>query len=355
MRAACGIFLFVVLVFPCAIGGLCMLAANTWLFDREFYLDILDNPTLYEAVLFELPENLEVDIYERTDFSVAQREQANQALAMAFGEIVTPDYLQEETLRLVNEVFTMIETETYNVDIAINLQPVREAILGSEGEDFARTLAANLPACEPGQEPRNPDDPLIGCLSSNMSQEEAIESITGSLPAFVEDIPQRLIFSEVDTSAVDAGPVVVRSGYTRAMFTVLFIAFLLWVGNGFIAARGQRQLFFWLGGMLIVPAFLIFMLGVTMQNQWISGLENSLSEGTLTINNEPASQEYRDAMTDVMTTGFDRASNGFILVGGSAIAIAGLLLLLGRYSPPRYDDFYDDDFDNDKRKHVVVG
>lgn len=348
MRVTCGIFLFFVLVIPLAMGALCMLAVNTWLFDRNFYQEALDDPALYEALLDGMPEYLKYEDYQRLD--PENRDAANRALALAFREVVTPEYLRGETLSVIDDLFTLFETEDYNLQVDINLVPVKEALAGDQGADFARVLAAELPVCAAGQAQRGADDALISCRPASMTEEQAFQAIMLSLPRFNEEIPSQLVLNEpLDPNNVPTmGALALRAAYQLVMWGLVVFAALVWIVTAFIAASGQRQRLVWLGLTLLIPAFIILMLGISLTGDWLDAVKQVISNSDMTINGVPAEPELRNAVVSALTTVFNRTGGGFTLVGGAASA-AGLVLMVLGFMSPRRDD------EDDGRKVVVVG
>ena len=126
---------------------MCLLAANTWIFDKDFYVDSLDNEALYEVLLQDLPDYLNTEAFDR-EFEPGQEFEANRAIAMGMREVVSSDYLREETLRVIDEAFTLIDGNNDALEVAVDLRPVKSALLDEGRNDFAQAMAANLPACE---------------------------------------------------------------------------------------------------------------------------------------------------------------------------------------------------------------
>ncbi len=327
MRSCLGVVIFIFLVFPCAIGGMCLLAANTWIFDKDFYVDSLDNEALYEGLLQDLPDYLDTKAFDR-EFERDQAFAANRAIAMGLREVVTSQYLRGETLRVIDEAFTLIDGNNDVLEVAVDLRPVKAVLLDEGRNDFARAMAANLPRCESGQEPRGADDALISCMSSNMPREEAEEQILHALPRYVEELPNKLtVIDPVSADAVDFGVGTARDSLRGVILSFLFFAAIFWLTAAWIGGESRRQRLLWLGIMLLIPAGFVFLAGASIGGDWLDSASRALDSADVTINGVPADEAFVEALQNVFTNVFSRVGDSLRMVGGAGVAIS--LIILG--------------------------
>lgn len=346
MRSCLGMFLFSFIVFPMLMAALCMFALNTWLFDKELYIKVADNPTLYEEFLNNLPDYIDVDAFQRNFQDAQQADQADAALALAYKEVVTPEYLQTEAKSVIDDYFDMLENPNLSLDIAVDMVPVKELLAqtgeGEPGYRFATVLAQSLPPCEAGQEPRDPNsgDALISCLSSSMTPEDATTAILDRLPAYVENIPNRLVLNDqYNTDGIEFGATSAKAGYRSAMITLAVFAAIFLMATAAVAGRGTRGTLVWAAAMLAIPAAIVLFLGVSIDRTWSDVIETGIKDSTnnFDINGVPASEQLREAIAETSTIFLDRVGSGLLNVGGIAIAIAAFLFGIGRLAPKPED------------------
>ncbi|GAB4528200.1 MAG: hypothetical protein OHK0046_46780 [Anaerolineae bacterium] len=328
MRAVFGAFLFVIIVLPCTLAALYTTSVMTWVLDRTFYKDLLDSEPIYDAFLAEMPNF----VYE-DGISRGTQEQANTALALALREVVTPAYLREQMSNAVDDFFTLLDDPTFTTQIEIETGPVKDALGGEGGEAFARVYAANLLPCTPGEEPRSEDFPLIRCLSSETSVEDAEQLVLEDLPAFREGIPNPLVVSENVTADVQNNNTSIRSVIIGVVIALTVTAGILWLMTGFVAGNTRRRIMMWLGVMLLLPALLVLGTGVSVANGAADATVRGIQTDEILINNEPVSDEFRDVLAETAVSALERVANGFYLVGGIATA-TGIMLLVVAFSQP---------------------
>lgn len=331
MRTILGILLFVFIVFPCMVTSLYLTSLGTWVFDRAFYKDILDEPVVYDAFLSELPNIINEGVDAQTS-----EEQYNAALTLAFREVVTTDYLQEQTNNVVDGFFDFFSTANYNLDITVNLVPVKENLANEqEAGAFAAVMAENLPRCETGQEPRVEGRVLIQCLSNDMSVADAEDDILADLPEFRESLPDELQLNDPDVPF--QSDTSVRDALISALGIMLVVSLVFWAATGFVGGVGRRAVLMWLGIMLIIPAALVMFTGVGVNNGLTEDVVQNLEAEDIRINGDPVSEQFRDSLVLTFLDAAERIANGFLIVGGVAIG-TGILLLVVAFASPRRED-----------------
>jgi hypothetical protein len=123
------------------------------------------------------------------------------------------------------------------------------------------------------------------------------------------------------------------NGLTVAIVMLVFIAGSFWTVSALLAGEDRRERLMWLGWMLIVPAILVFMIGLAVNTDvasgWMSyGLNQARFEGV------EYSLAFRQALIDVARDALNTVANGFLAVGGVAGAIALALVVWGGSVPP---------------------
>ncbi|HET7091553.1 MAG TPA: hypothetical protein VFL17_23220 [Anaerolineae bacterium] len=333
MRKVLAVLLIIFLVFPMILATLSTIAVSTWVLDRDFYTDLAGDPRLYEVLLSEdLPNYFGRRIAVREVDGVPAR-----ALSQALREVVTPEYLAGEATRIVDQVFSVIEGESSTLMITLDIAPLKSTLRGEAGRRFAQTLAANLPACAAGQESRAPGGTIIRCLPSNVSVEEATGMIVNALPAFLDEIPDQIELARdrVYLSGVARGWNTMTVGQGALNFAILILVLItggLWLAAALIGGEDRREQLLWLGWSLLVPAVLIFALGLLVGTDFSAGwVRFGLNQAR--FGDVEYSDSFRLALLDVARTALDTVANGFLMAGGVAGGIAIGLIAWGYTTP----------------------
>ncbi|HKZ85901.1 MAG TPA: hypothetical protein VJ793_19875 [Anaerolineae bacterium] len=333
MRKVLAVLLIAFVVFPMALATLSTIAVSTWALDRNFYTDLVGDPRLYDALLSEdVPNYFGRRIAVREVDGVPAR-----ALSQALREVVTPEYLAGEATRIVDQVFAVIEGESSTFVITLDVAPLKDALRGEAGRRFAQTLAANLPACASGQESRAPGGTIVRCLPSNVSVEEATGVIVNALPAYLDEVPDQIDLARdrVFLTGVARGWNTVALGQGALNFAVLILVLItggLWLAAAFIGGEDRRERLLWLGWSLLVPAVLVFALGLLVGADFSAGwVRFGLSQAR--FGDFEASDSFRLALQDVARAALDTVANGFLMAGGVAGGIAIGLIAWGYTTP----------------------
>jgi len=333
MGKVLAVLLIIFVVFPMALATLTTIAVSSWVLDREFYTDLVADPRLYEVLLSEeLPNYFGRRIAVREVDSVPAR-----ALSQALREVVTPEYLAGEATRIVDQVFAVIEGKSSTLVIALDVAPLKDALRGEAGRQFAHTLAANLPACAAGQEWRAPGGTIIRCLPPSVSVEEATGMIVNALPAFLDEVPDQIDLARdrVYLPGAARGWNTVTAGQgalSFAIFVLVLITGGVWLAAALLGGEDRRERLLWLGWSLLAPAILIFALGLLVGADFTGGwVRIGLNEARL--EGFEYSESFRLALLDVARTALDTIANGFLMAGGVAGGIAIGLIAWGYTTP----------------------
>jgi hypothetical protein len=184
--------LVVLIVWPMAFAALTLLSINSWILDRNFYVNLLDDPNLHDPFLSEdLPQYVNSRWFPRqinSDLPPA-------ALDKALREVLTPQYLHDQSVQIVNQAFDTLEGKRDTLNISMDLAPIKTALRGDGGARFAQTLAAQIPACAAGQEPLIAGSTLLRCRAASVSTDDATQQIVMALPAFIDQMPDQINLS----------------------------------------------------------------------------------------------------------------------------------------------------------------
>lgn len=337
MRKFLALLLAVVVVFPMIVAALSLIAISTWVLDRSFYESVLGDTRLYEVLLSRDPPNY----FNRQVTWQISSDVPIEALGRALREVVTPEYARDQALRIVADLFDALEGRRDTLDLTLDLSPIKDALRGEGGQRFAQTLAAELPRCEAGENPVTRNDQslvIIACRPNTMSVNEAARQITQALPDFINQIPNQIdltrrpIDFRVELRGVPTS-ISAQSGLNLAIVIVALLAGSIWLVAAFVGGEDRRARLLWLGWMLIVPAALIFLIGVGISTDfslgWMRyGLNQARFEGV------EYSAEFRDALINVTRSAQNTVANGFFAAGGVAGAFALALIAWGSASRP---------------------
>jgi len=333
MRKLLALFLVVVLVFPLALATLSVISVSAWALDRSFYEDLLSDTRLYEVLLSQdLPNYFNRRLAREIDDQLPAA-----ALGKALREVVTPEYLRGQTLRLVDDALDAIEGRDATLDLYLNIAPIKDVLRGEGGQRFARALASDLPPCAPGQELLASGSKIIRCRPSDVSVDRVVTDIANQLPSYLEGLPDQIELNRntINLRAEMRGAPVWLIGGSVLDFAIVVLVFItgsFWFIAALIGSEDGRERLLWLGWSLIVPAALIFLIGLAINTDfslgWVRfGLNEARFEGV------EYSVEFRQALLDVSRIALNTIANGFLAAGAVAGAAAIALITWGLGTP----------------------
>ena len=196
-------FIWIGLFLPLAMSAMIMSSMRSWILDRAFYEQIVNDDRVYDVLLnAELPNQFNQQIFgEANQLPVA-------ALNSALRAVITPGYLRTQSTYIVNEMFDFIQGRDGKFDISMDLAPIKAVLTGEAGLHFANNLAAALPFCETHQTSVASAGTLPRCIGHNQSISGTAAQIVHALPAVLENTPDRLVLSntldlQTDLRSVD--------------------------------------------------------------------------------------------------------------------------------------------------------
>ncbi len=320
-RSAVGAVFYFCLVFPILLCVLSLLAIRTWAFNRDFYIELLDSPTLYTSLWDE--ETLVTDSTSR-EIQIAQARIATASL--------TPDYVRGEVSRLVNHVFDFIEGKTPVLDLSIHLAPLKSDLLDNGGANrTASVVVAELPPCPAERSNQASGGGFLTCLPPDWSEERAQSHLRDQIMQWARTFDDTLTFAPPITAEdfQQSGWQAI-SQFNMSIAYLLVIGLLSWLVNGMIASGDRRGLWLWLGWMLFIPSALILTMGVliaTPQSEaFVTEIIAEANSGNVVLATE---------LTTIATEILRAAAFGFIIVGSLGSVLSAGLILIGLRAAPQ--------------------
>lgn len=319
MRKLLALIIIVAVVAPLIALTMGLLSIDSWILDREFYINALSNEQLYESLLTdELPRQMNQEILTDVDSLPAG------ALTAALRTVVAPDYLRQQAVTNTNRFFDYIEGRAAAPQLYLDLQPVKEQIAGEGRPEFVRALAENLPACDAGQDAIAPGGSVVRCRPTDLSVDEAAAQIGDALPRLLENTPDQLPLGDgMDIQGADWFiNLTLRSQLNQAIGVLLVISLLAWLVAGLIAGNTIRERLIWLGGALLLPAIPAALVGAGFLSlPAVSAFDVNLT-GRLS-----ASPALEQAVLDVIHPALS-ATGGSLLGLGLTLTIVGLIFII---------------------------
>ncbi len=345
MRGCLGFFFYIIITIWVLFAFLIFTAIRSWAFDRQFYLDVVDNNALYDAFRQEgLP-----DFLAKLDINGQQvldpNSDAFPALVEATQAILPTDYLRTTTVGLVDNLFNFFENPSSGLVLNVDLTPIKASLSGAQGNAFASTYIKALGTCETTVTSVATDQ-LPTCKPAGMSDEEILAVVSDYKSSLVNQIPDTWNLAEdADVTWSDLPNVSLVEGLQTAFSVAAIATFGIWVFNAIIAGIGFKGLLMWLGGMLFLPALIILLMGASFSGSLLDAISSDIIRDTTTSNLQ-ASIQVQESVTLVILDALKRVGSGFLTTGAIALGVSLVLYILGAVmrSPSRtvsVGDYYD--------------
>jgi uncharacterized membrane protein len=337
LRKVIALLLVIFVVLPLIFTTLIMVAINSWVLDRNFYVNLLDDPNLYEALL---SQDLPMYVNTRWFAREINSDLPPIALDKALREVMTPQYLHDQSVQIVNQAFDTLEGKRDSLDISLDLAPVKAALRGDGGARFAQTLAAQLPACAAGQESLIAGSTLIRCRAANVSTAEATQQIAAALSAFIDQMPDQISLSreplDLRTEWRPFNLIFLGSlGLSMTIGMLLVLAGVFWLAAAFIGGTNRRERLLWLGWSLLAPAGLVVIMGLAISSPFATGsISLGLERSRYAIEGVQYSAELRQAIVEMASRALAAVAGGFLIAGGISTALAIGLIGWGAVTRP---------------------
>jgi len=334
MRKGFALLITITLVFPLLLSAQAVIASVSFALDRNFYIQALQSEEVVQALLSEhvLSELIMEELSLPPGMDSAEIKQI-------LNSIVTHDYLNEQVSRLVHDFFDYLQGVNNDFEPVIDLIPLRTALLGERQQEILSVLVATLPDCEPSQSTGISGEDQTLCKPAGVPDDFLIVQLQLIYPSLIEQIPEELPLgekwdqwlSQEDWRSFLPGVAVPASALLAALF-LTFVAISFWYITALIADESWRMRLQWLGWTLMIPAILIFLVGLTassnIPNFWVRfGLEQANFRG---FTPEPAIGAIIRALVNAALL---RVSSSFLIVGGISGALSLALIFWGLVTP----------------------
>ena len=332
MRKVLGLILSIAIVCPLLLSGLALISISTWILNRDFYVDLLDNKTAYD-VLFS--EEMTLGLAEQI-FPQAQGINT-AALNAILQSLITPEFQSQQVRALINTAFDFIEGKSDTFSFQIDTQPLKQAFSGPQAQEYITQIAQILPVCGEGQEVRVGEMGIIVCKPDFISMENFVDHyLTPAMPRMLSFLPDGIPLGETFTrdDTLRDTVLLTSTSYYTAIGIIVALALFFWIAVALIAGTDWRERLKWLGWTLLIPAVVIFILSITgrsgISSVWIRYAINEVF-----LRNLPLPSAVRTGMLELSQMTITHISNVFLMVSGIAGALAIGFIAWGAATHPR--------------------
>jgi hypothetical protein len=337
MRKAFALLLIFFLVFPLTVATLTTVAIRSWAIERSFYTRVVDDPRLYD--LNELLPRQDGDVQTVNGFVDQGERVSSQAFAAALDTAVTQEYMRDQALSIVTQVFDFVDGRSTVLDITVDILPLKTALKGDAGPRFARTLAEALPVCAAAELPAATDGTIMACRPANVSVDEAAALILAQLPQSLDDIPDHVRLQDQPAErSLEArwngmGTPSPRAAIDLTIAVLALSTLGVWLLAGLVAGDNAPARLQWLGWSLVAPAVLVLLFGIVTYNPLVSswlriGMLDARHNGIL------FSPAYQRVLLAAGGRALSMIATGFYAAGGIATALGVALVLWGANTAP---------------------
>ena len=327
MRKIPALILIIAAVIPLLLATLFFFSVASWVLQPSFYRELLGDERLYSALLAEARarkgERWHVDV-ELPELRGVPAE----ALSKALAETLSAGYLRDQALALVEQFFAAAKGPAGELELSVDLAPVKALLRGQGRERFARALAEALPACASGQDSRGAPAGLLRCRPPGMEADAAARLIASALPGALDRLPDRYpltshplqLFPEPEARFWAGFLVTARLVWAGLILAAVAAAF--WIGAAFLGGRDSREVLAFLGWSLFVPALLVLLTGLAIRFVLPGrSLLHLPLFWTWTLAPQ-ASGELAAALAETLGTALHTVARGFLVSGAVSIGLA---------------------------------
>jgi hypothetical protein len=337
MRKVLAAFMAVCFVFPLFMAALVTIGVSTWALDRDLYARVLSDSRLYE-----IPTGAKIEGFLYWPWTPELGAVPLSAASIALKEVITPEYMRTQAVSFLNASFDFMDGRSQVFDPSIDLSPVKKALRGEGGKRFARALAEALPACSSQSAFVLKNGVLPGCRPTSVSVTRAADAILQTLPTTIAKIPDSFRVNDDPSPLLDRRHWEIGWGFPalRALIVadlaLMFIACCAWLLAAVIGGRDARGRLYWLGGSLLPPAVVVFLIGL-MVNTGIVADAARYGIESARLSTLGFSRSFITGLFGAAGAMIGRVAAGFLATGAIAVGIAVALLFWGR-SRPRAED-----------------
>jgi len=331
MRKFIAAIFILILVIPLLTASLITSAVRSWIFNRDFYNQLFNS----ERIEFVLENsNLLTPLIEQSggneEFAIA----ANAAFKIVFDS----EYLESQLDGFVNQIFDFYQGSSPELNLQIDLKPIKDAIEEEKKTEFIDAFVNNLPNCNSGKHAEFTPFGYMRCLSISVQSDPLKRELSEEmLPRLLPLIPDSIQATSIDLSPIlkwtsMLGLVSIQQAFNIGLIILLAISVFLWLVVVCIADKRFRVRLRWLGGALILPAILTIASGFLV----LSNIAQNWSRaGVQQFSATPLGADLVTSMMDAAQTALSRIGLAFLIVGVIAIGLASILIALGILIRPK--------------------
>ena len=148
------IILFSILLTFCLVITFIIIPLNRTVLDADFYINSLNENQVYSRLPEMVTGSIISSIQATDDASLnnqilaALTEDQITALVAA---LIPPGWVETQTNLIVRAIMDFVNLKSSDLLVVIDLQPIKENLLGPAGQQAFMALLANLPVCTPEQ------------------------------------------------------------------------------------------------------------------------------------------------------------------------------------------------------------
>jgi hypothetical protein len=308
MRKLLALLITLALVFPFILSAQVLFSVNSFILDRNFYLQTLDNNQVYESLMSDSLINAMIGTYlplpPDADLS---------KIKGGLESVITHEYLKEQIDIFVNGFFDYLQGKTSSFSPVVNLVPVKVTLSSEKQDELPGIDTANQNTCK------------TAGISDEILVKDYLKPVFPMVLAQIPDeVPIGTKWDELLASR-NWGPF--ASGMALPAILMLISVFITFVAASFwyiaslIADGSWRVRLLWLGWTLMIPSALIFIIGLSIStdisNYWINlGLER------VSFNNIPFGAGLRETLRVVVSGSLPRVASSLMMVSGISGAVS---------------------------------
>ena len=319
------------LVFPLILASQALISVNSFVLDRNFYIDVLNTDQVYDSLLSgkTLSNTLKgyLPLPEDTDFS---------QMEVVLKSVISREFMKEQVAAFVNGLFDYMQGKTETFSPVIDLIPIKTMLAEEKLDEMLKAIADALPVCELGQIPGIDFENQKACKPAGINEEVLVQNFLKPVFPFIlaivpNEIPIGEKLEEIQATR-NWGPFASGMALPASLMLVAvfltFVAAGLWYFAALIASESWRLRLLWLGWMLIVPSALILLAGIAFSTN-IPGYWINLAIERAGMNGIPFGTGIRESLRAVVNGSFAKVAASFMMVGGISSAIGVGLIFWG--------------------------
>jgi hypothetical protein len=334
MRKALAIFFILVFVIPLVTAALLILPVRAWILDRNFYAQAFSGEHLSTLIQNSpgFPLKLEMPI---------QLSQATlDSLYAVIKKTITPQYLDSQVKPLIDSALNLLEGKSRVLDLKLDLKPIKSSILAEKRDEIIQLISQSIPVCPASQ--KSPSQKNVDiCRPASISVETFNQTyIAIALTQVVQFLPDNYSFQTPQNLPIERiffwtalfPGLTLPNFLTLASVIIGLLALLFWFLSALIADSSWSTRLKWLGGALIIPAFIV--LGVAALVQFVN-TASLVNLGLNSLGQVQLSPELKTSLAGVFHSLASQVAAPFFISGGIALGSAIVLIALGAFTKPK--------------------